>query len=480
MDFILYVYIIKKVFIKHTEMIKMTDIDFNTPKHVYFCGIGGISMSGIAQMLLNKGFKVEGSDNRPSELTDELEALGAIVHIGQTSSNVTEGIEVFVYTAAIKEDNPEFAKAKELNIPMMTRAELLGLIMKTYPVSIAVSGTHGKTTTTSMISEMLMKADTDPTLSIGGVLPSIGGNVRIGNGDMFVTEACEYTNSFLSFYPTHEIILNIEEDHLDFFKDINDIRSSFTRFASLVPSDGAVIINSAIDNYKEIVSGCKGKVITFGLDDSADFYATNISYNDKGCPTYTLNHKGQTWQVSLSVIGLHNVNNSLAAFAQGLELGIETDIILKALKEYTGSDRRFQIKGDLSGVTVVDDYAHHPTEIAATLSAVDNYPHEHLYVVFQPHTYTRTKAFMDDFAKALCKAENVILADIYAARETDTLGISSRDLMEKINSLGGNAKYFSTFQEIEIFLLKNCTPGDLLITMGAGDVVKIGENLLGQ
>jgi UDP-N-acetylmuramate--alanine ligase len=272
----------------------------------------------------------------------------------------------------------------------------------------------------------------------------------------------------------------VEADHLDFFKDLDDIRHSFAKFANLLPKDGVVIINKAIDNYKEIVKDSAARVVTFGLDDTADYYASNIHYNDKGCPIYTLNHKGQTWEVTLSVIGEHNVLNSLAAFAQGYELGIDPNIILEALLGCRGSERRFQIKGDLSGVTIVDDYAHHPTEINATLTAVKNYPHEHLYVVFQPHTYTRTKALMDDFAKVLSQAENVILANIYAARETDTLGISSKDLADRINELGGNAKYFPTFQEIEIFLLKNCTPGDLLITMGAGDVVKIGENLLGQ
>jgi UDP-N-acetylmuramate--alanine ligase len=460
-------------------MIKMTDIDFNTPKHVYFCGIGGISMSGIAQMLLNKGFKVEGSDNRPSELTDELVALGAIVHIGQTSSNVTEGIEVFVYTAAIKEDNPEFAKAKELNIPMMTRAELLGLIMKTYPVSIAVSGTHGKTTTTSMISEMLMKADTDPTLSIGGVLPSIGGNVRIGNGDMFVTEACEYTNSFLSFFPRIALILNIEEDHMDFFKDINDIRNSFTKFAELLPMDGTLIINGEIDNLDQIIGDLPCNVKTFGFDDRFDYYATDIKFDEKSNATYTLHCPEGQKTVSLLVPGKHNVANSLAALCCCSACDVPLDKAISLIGKFTGTDRRFEYKGTVGEVTIIDDYAHHPTEIASTLNSAKGYKHNRLWVIFQPHTYTRTKAFLTDFAESLSIADVIVLADIYAAREKNTIGISSKDLQAELLKRGSECYYFPSFDEIENFCLEKCSPGDLLITMGAGDIVKVGESLLG-
>ncbi|MCQ2517873.1 MAG: UDP-N-acetylmuramate--L-alanine ligase [Lachnospiraceae bacterium] len=456
-------------------------INFDKPVHVHFIGIGGISMSGLAQILLNKGFTVSGSDSKESPLTAELTENGAEILIGQKASNINTSIDVVVYTAAIRKDNPEFDAAVKMNIPMLTRAELLGQIMRNYASPIAVSGTHGKTTTSSMASEILLAADTDPTLSIGGILKSIDGNIRIGDSDYFLTEACEYTNSFLSFYPKYGVILNIEEDHLDFFKDINDIRASFKKFAELLPADGVLIINKNIDNLDEIIKGLCCKTVTFGTDSDADYYATDIRLDSRGCYGYTFNcPDGRTSKVQLSVVGIHNVYNSLAAMALSDILGIPDSVSTDALRTYSGADRRFEFKGSVGGVNIIDDYAHHPTEIKATLTAAKDYPHEHLWCVFQPHTYTRTKAFLHDFAEALSLAENVVLADIYAARETDTLGISSADLQEEIIKLGGNCHYFRSFGEIEIFLLQNCNPGDMLITMGAGDVVKIGENLLGN
>jgi UDP-N-acetylmuramate--alanine ligase len=363
---------------------------------------------------------------------------------------------------------------------MITRAELLGQIMRNYNTPIAISGTHGKTTTTSMISEILLKADTDPTLSIGGILKSIGGNIRVGNSDYFVTEACEYTNSFLSFFPKISIILNIEEDHLDFFKDINDIRHSFRKFADILPNDGFLIINKGIDKLDEFTSGLNCNIITFGKDNSADYSYTNVTFDELGRGSYTLLKKGvESGTVKLGVVGEHNILNSLSVIALMDVLKINSETVLNALADFHGTDRRFELKGTVGGVTVLDDYAHHPTEIKATLTAAANYPHKTLWCVFQPHTYTRTKAFLDDFAKALTLADKVILADIYAAREKNTIGISSKDLLAKIAELGTECYYFPTFEEIEKFLLENLINGDLLITMGAGDVVKIGENLLG-
>lgn len=459
----------------------MYELDFNKPCHVHFIGIGGISMSGLACILLSKGFTVSGSDNKQSPLTDELEEKGTLIQIGQRSGNITSDIDVVVYTAAIRADNPEFAAAVSAEIPMLTRAELLGQIMKNYVSPIAVSGTHGKTTTSSMASEMLLAADTDPTLSIGGILKSINGNIRIGHSDYFLTEACEYTNSFLSFFPKYGVILNIEEDHLDFFKDINDIRNSFRKFAQLLPEDGALVINGEIENLSEITSDLKAKVYTFGLKSEFDYYATDIRTNEYGCDEYILHFPdGHTKEIRLSVVGIHNVYNSIAAMALSDILGLPEDSSAESLKDYSGADRRFEFKGTVGGVKIIDDYAHHPTEIKATLEAAKNYPHQHLWCVFQPHTYTRTKSFMKDFAKSLSIAEHVVLADIYAARETDTLGISSQNLCDEIINLGGDCHYFKSFHEIEIFLLEKCTPGDMVITMGAGDVVKIGENLLGD
>lgn len=457
----------------------MYQIDFQHPIHIYFIGIGGISMSGLAEILLDEGFRVSGSDIRPSALTQSLEQKGAAVYYGQKASNLTGDIDLAVYTSAIHPDNPEFIAMKEQSIPSLTRAELLGQMMKNYEIPIAVSGTHGKTTTTSMISEILLEGNCDPTLSIGGIFKAIGGNIRIGQSEYFVTEACEYTNSFLSFFPKIGIILNIEEDHLDFFKDIQDIRNSFHQFAALLPENGTLIINGDIENYEEITWGLSCKVVTYGASAACDYSCSQIRYDELARPVFLLNRKGGISEhFSLMVPGEHNVYNAMAAIALADLLGIGSDTIQKAFSKFSGTDRRYEYKGEINGITIIDDYAHHPTEITATLKAAANYPHKSLWCVFQPHTYTRTKAFLPEFAKALSLADHVVLADIYPARETDTLGISSKDLQEEILRLGGKSTYLPSFEEIEKFLLKNCINGDLLITMGAGDVVKIGESLL--
>ena len=459
----------------------MYEIDFAKPIHVHFIGIGGISMSGLAIILLKEGFTVSGSDNKESELTEELRKEGATVCIGQRADNISSDIDLVVYSAAIRKDNPEFGASLESNLPMLSRAELLGQMMRNYACPIAISGTHGKTTTSSMAGEILMANNTDPTLSIGGMVQSIGGNIRIGSSDYFLTEACEYTNSFLSFFPKYGVIMNIEADHLDFFRDLNDIRNSFHKFALLLPEDGALIINGEIENLQEITEGVKAKIYTFGLNDSCDYYATDIAFNASGCPTYWMHSPdGSVSDVNLGVIGRHNVYNSLAALALSDVLKFDREKSLAALSKCIGADRRFQIKGHLGDITIVDDYAHHPTEISATLAAAKNFPHKETWCVFQPHTYSRTKALLADFAEALKAADHVVLADIYAARETDTLGISSKNLQEEIIKRGGDCRFFHSFSEIEIFLLQSCNPGDLLITMGAGDVYRVGEELLGN
>lgn len=457
----------------------MYKIDFNTPIHVYFMGIGGISMSGLAEILFDKGFKISGSDMKESALTERLSSLGINVAIGQCEENITDDIDLVVYTVAIRDDNPEYAAAVAKNIPMLTRAELLGEIMTNYRVAIGVSGTHGKTTTTSMLTEIMVKAELDPTVTVGGILPSIGGNLRLGSSSNFITEACEYTNSFLSFFPSIEIILNVEEDHLDFFKDINDIRSSFAKYAALLPSDGLLVINGDISNYTELTKNVGCKILTVGTSPSNDYSATNITYGPTGCCSYTLLHKGEpTDTVQLGVPGLHNVYNSLAAIAVADHLKVSSEITKDALASFSGTDRRFQKKGELNGFTIIDDYAHHPAEIMATLNSAANYPHRKCYVIFQPHTYTRTKAFLRDFAKSLSMADQVILADIYAAREKNTLGISSLDLKKEIDLLGTSCIYEPDFVKIQQYILDNCKEGDLVITMGAGNIVEVGEALL--
>ena len=459
----------------------MYQIDFHTPLAVHFIGIGGISMSGLAEILLEEGFHISGSDAKESALTDALEKKGARIYYGQRASNISDSTDVVVYTAAIHPDNPEFARAKELGIPMLTRAELLGQIMRNYDTPIAVAGTHGKTTTTSMLSHILLKGDCDPTISVGGILPAIGGNIRVGQSETFLTEACEYTNSFLSFFPKISIILNMDADHLDFFKDIDDIRRSFRRFAELLPADGTLIINADTPEYQSITEGLPCQVITYGLENNADYTASDITYDEFGHASFNVRYKGSDLgRCSLKVPGSHNVSNALSAVAAGRLLNLPWEVIADGLLSFTGTDRRFQYKGTVGGVTIIDDYAHHPTEIEATLKAAANYPHRKVWCVFQPHTYTRTKALLPEFAQALTLADHVVLADIYAARETDTLGISSEDLADRIRELGTPCEYFPTFDEIENFLLENCTQGDLLITMGAGDVVNIGEQLLGK
>lgn len=458
----------------------MYQIDFNHPGKIHFIGIGGISMSAFAELLHTMGFTICGSDQTESKITKHLEELGISVIYGQDAQNITNDLSLVVYTAAVHPDNPEFQQAKNLGIPMMDRAEMVGQVMKNYSNAIAISGTHGKTTTTSILSHIFLAAKKDPTISVGGILKAINGNLRIGHSENFITEACEYTNSFLKFFPTAGVILNIEEDHLDFFKDLNDIRNSFRRFAMRIPAEGVLVINGDIDNYTEITKGLSCRVITYGLiNTDVDFTASHITYDDEGCASFDLiQNNSKSGHFELRLPGLHNVSNTLAAIALSSLYGISNEEIHKGLSDFHSPDRRFEYKGVRNGFTIIDDYAHHPTEIEATLKSAANYPHQKLWIAFQPHTYTRTRAFLKDFAKALSLADEVILADIYAAREKDPGDISSANLAAELESLGTKCTYIRSFDEIEKFILKNLMNGDLLITMGAGNIVEIGENLL--
>lgn len=458
----------------------MYKIDFTQPLHIHFIGIGGISMSGLAEILMNKGFTISGSDSNNTDITKHLENLGAKIIIGQSANNIHSTIDAVVYTAAISDSNPELMAAKNLDIPLMTRAELLGQIMNFFTESIAIAGTHGKTTTTGMVSHILLEAKTDPTISIGGILPAIQSNIRIGHSNFFLTEACEYTNSFWEFSPKVAVILNIEEDHLDFFKDLDEIYDSFHRFTTNIKEGDFLILNEEIDR-KEIFANLPAKVFTYGFLDTADFVAKNLSYDALGNSKYDLYFQGKFLvTITLNVRGKHNVSNSLGAFASTYLLGIQPGLIAKGLANFNGTGRRFEYKGELKGVHIVDDYAHHPTEIKATFETSQLFPHRQTWCVFQPHTYTRTKSFLKEFAKALSAFDHVILAPIYAARETDTLGISSKDLHKELLALECDAYYFDSFDEIETFLLLNCINNDLLITMGAGDIGNLGKSLLGN
>jgi UDP-N-acetylmuramate--alanine ligase len=465
----------------------MYHINFKNPMKVHFIGIGGISMSGLAELLHTMGFQVTGSDAHKSKITDHLEALGIKVFLGQRAANITTDMELVVYTTAVKESNPEYQEVLLKGIPIMDRAELLGQVMLNFKDAIAVSGTHGKTTTTSMISLILMEAGLDPTISLGGILDNIGGNIRIGKSEHFITEACEYTNSFLKFNPTRSIILNVEAEHLDFFKDIDDIYHSFRQFADRLPENGLLIVNG--ENLSYLTKELPCPFISYSTDENTPlvpgaathYHAANIIYDEFGHGHYDLYENGSFLiHIDLKVIGIHNISNSLPAIALARSLNIPLETIKDALVLFTGTERRFQYKGTIGGVTVIDDYAHHPTEVTATLTAAKNYPHKTTWCVFQPHTYTRTKAFLTEFAKALSLADKVVLADIYAAREINPGDISSKDLQAELLKIGKDAYYLESFDEIENFLLENCTNGDLLITMGAGDVVTIGESLLGE
>lgn len=458
----------------------MYKVDFNQPIKVHFIGIGGISMSGLAEILINRGFTVCGSDMNRSEITDRLISLGIKVIIGHHETNITEDIDLVVYTAAIKSSNVEYVQALEQHIPIIDRAELLGQIMSNYKYSIGIAGTHGKTTTTSMITHILMDAKKDPTISVGGILKLINGNIKVGNSEYFVTEACEYCNSFLKFHPYIAVILNVEEDHMDFFKDIKDIRKSFKQYLKNVPENGYVVINSDIEDYKELISDLKCNIITYGSDEAkSDWYAKNISFDKAGCGSYDLYQKGNKVEtITLASTGTHNIYNSIAAIASIYALNIEVCKAKRPLQAFNGTNRRFQYKGSLKGVKIIDDYAHHPTAINATLDAAKKLDYNNLWVIFQPHTYSRTKAFLPNFAKSLAQADKIIITDIYAAREKDPGDIHSKDLVSEVKKIKEDCYYFSSFDEIEIFILENCIPDDLLITMGAGDVYIIGEDLL--
>ncbi|MDY4561017.1 MAG: UDP-N-acetylmuramate--L-alanine ligase [Peptostreptococcus porci] len=447
--------------------------------NIHFIGIGGINMSALAEICINKGYNVSGSDMQESYLVDNLRSLGAKITIGQKKENITDDINLVVYTAAISNENEEFLAAKEKNILMINRAAFLGQIMREYKNSIAVSGTHGKTTTTSMLSTIFNYAEKDPTILVGGNLSTIGGNVRIGSSENFITEACEYVDSFLNFNPFISIVLNIEEDHLDYFSGIEEIKASFNKFGKLLPEDGYFIVNGDNENTKDIMYDVGATIIKFGQKDDNDAIISEIRYDEDGFAMFNLNYKGvNLGTFDLSVYGLHNVYNATAAIIASIVSNIEVDVIKKAIKEYNGVGRRFEKKGYFKNTLVVDDYAHHPTEVKATLSAAKTLKKNMLWVVFQPHTYSRTKALLKEFAEAFYSADKVIITDIYAAREKNPGDISSKDLVEKLYHNNVDVTYIPTFEEIENYLRENLEDDDLIITCGAGPIYKVGESLL--
>ncbi len=455
-------------------------IDLSQYKKIHCIGIGGIGLSAIAEILLSRGYEVSGSDMKESAETARLASKGARVFIGHRAENADEA-DLLVFSAAVGHDNPEMKRAEERGIPILSRAQMLGLLMQEYENSIAVSGTHGKTTTTSMVSLILDRAKLEPTILVGGNLAEIGGNVKVGHSRYFITEACEYMDSFLSLKPKIEIILNIDSDHLDYFKDIDHIVSSFDKFAQLVPASGTIIAYDANPFVNQVIRDLDN-VVTFGLSENCDYYAANIQFNEEGMPAFDVCHDGKLLsRVQLAVPGEHNILNALAAFTCACALGVEPQLTKETLERYHGTQRRFDIVGTTAkGVKIVDDYAHHPTEIKATLSASENVPHNKLWCIFQPHTYTRTIALFDEFAEAFEKADKLILAEIYAAREKNIYKISSAQLAEKIKETHPHKEvlFMEDFTAIADYVDDQAQPGDMVITMGAGDIYKVGEMLL--
>lgn len=434
-------------------------------------------MSGLAAVLLNNGYKVSGSDSKNSDIIESLRKKGAEIYIGHHKDNLVN-VDLVVYTAAIPQDNPEILEAKNQNLILMDRAEFLGLIMKGHKYNVAIAGTHGKTTTTSMISHITLQADLDPTILVGGDLDVIGGNYRIGTSDYFITEACEYKESFLKFFPYVGIILNIDADHLDYYRDINHISETFEKFSNLIPEDGYLIGFGGDKRVNDILSKCKCNTISYGFDNE-DIVAKNISFNEKGCGKFTVFKKDEKlFDIEITNPGKHNILNALAAISVGLIFNIPKEIIIAGLNGCKGAHKRFEYKGKFNNATIIDDYAHHPVEIKATLNTANKIPHNKIYCVFQPHTYTRTKTLFNEFSTAFNEADELILMDIYAAREKDTGLVSSDELGNAIRANGVNCTNVHSHDEAVSYLKERIKDNDLILTVGAGDVVIVGEKLL--
>lgn len=447
---------------------------FKPGTRVHLAGIGGVSMCPLAEVLAGMGLQVQGSDMSESDTVRQLRAQGIPVAVGHSAENLKD-CALVIRTAAIHDDNPEIAGAIARGIPVYERAQAWGAIMQHYQNAVCISGTHGKTTTTSMATHIFMAAQADPTVMIGGTLPLLHSGYRVGRGDTIILESCEYCNSFLNFFPTVAVILNVEADHLDFFKDLADIEHSFHAFADLVPQRGYIISNADDPGAREAVKGLSHPVFTFGIaDPDADCTAHNVAFHD-GCPTFDIVIRGETYaHVELHIAGRHNILNSLAAASAAYVLGIPGSAVEEGLATFHGAGRRFERKGTFHGADVFDDYAHHPAELHALLTTAQSMGYERVICAFQPHTYTRTKALFDDFVRELQLPDVTILAEIYAAREKNDIGISSQDLAAKIPG----AVYCSTLDQVADQLAELARPGDLILTVGAGDIFRAGEKLL--
>lgn len=448
-------------------------------KKIHMIGIGGVSMSGIAEILLNWGFKVSGSNNCSNDLISKLIASGISVKIGHDASNI-EDADIVVYTAAISNDNPELLYAKELGIPTIERADFLGELTRCFENTITIAGTHGKTTTTSMVSLCFLEALLDPTIQVGATLPEINGNYLVGNSEYFIIEACEYVESFLKFSPKSEIILNIDNDHLDYFKNFQNIKNAFSKYVKLLPNDGLLIVNGDDSNCLDLFQYTNAKCLSYGISNkNTDFFAVNITFDKNGCAEFDVYTKNTLLdRFKLSVPGMHNVLNSLGCIALCTEYGISKEHIKTALLKFKGACRRFEFKGNINGAEIYDDYGHHPTEILATAKALMAKKYNKSWVIFQPHTYSRTYSLLDDFAKVLLNFDNVIIVDIYAAREKNIYGITSEDLVNKIRSSGKEALYIPNFDDCVSYLKEHVNSDDIVLTLGAGTITNLGPMLI--
>ena len=448
-------------------------------RHIHMIGIGGISMSGIAEILHNWGIFVTGSDSTRSKITDRLSSHGIFVTIGH-ETNLVRKADLVVYSAAIKPDDPELIEARNNDITTVERADFVGYITRIYKDTIGIAGTHGKTTTTSMVSLCFLEAGLDPTIQVGAILKEINGNNRVGNSDYFILESCEYVESFLKFSPKSTIILNIDNDHLDYFKNLDNIIAAFQKYVGILPYDGLLVVNADDPNCMELRKHTEARSVTFGIEaDKANYLARNIVFDDRGFAKFDVYHNGSYFtEMKLSVPGRHNVLNALACIALCMEYGINKYDIKDALLKFTGANRRFELVGSYQDIDIYDDYAHHPSEILATANALKNKKYRQSWVVFQPHTYSRTKNLLDDFAKVLTNFDNIIVTDIYAAREKNTYNISSKDLVDKIHSLGKAAIYISSFDDIARFIRQRACPHDIILTLGAGTITELGRKIL--
>ena len=450
-------------------------------KHVYMIGIGGISMSGIADILVNMGYRVSGSDREESAITKNLESHGICVLYPQKSDNITDDIDFIVYTAAIKDDNPEMIAAREKGIPMMERGEFLGELTKLFFNTIGIAGTHGKTSTTSMVSCIFLETDFDPTIQVGSILSNINGNYRVGSSDTFIIESCEYADSFLNFHEKSAIVLNIDSDHLDYFGNLDNIKKSFYEYVGHLPCDGYLIVNNDDENSKLLKDYTKAKLVSYGIKNMADYMAINISYDNDGNGIFDVIKNGEIiGKIELSVPGYHNVSNALSAVALAYSYGISFDDIRNGLKKYTGASRRLEYKGMFNGAKVYDDYGHHPTEIEAVCDSIKKMKYEKVWVIFEPHTYSRAYNHKEDFAKVLSNFDHIIITDIYAAREKNEYGVSEEDIVNEISKYEKEAIHISSYDEIKLYLAAYVNTGDIILTLGAGYVTKLSNLLVNK